>query len=158
MEINNVIMQSNQVDTLRPAARSENSIDMSGKSSSAPVSGESAPATPEAQSVSISSNIDYIRNKLDAVLISYPPFFPAGHPQRIDLIKGLRGIQEKVEKSALPEGVKKNAAGPKLSNHASDSEISAALDSLIHLKNSFLQKNTAGADTKQPGIVVNIKI
>ena len=158
MEINSVIMQSNQVDTLRPSAQNDSSIDTSNKGSSAPVSGHSSPATPEAQSMSISSNIDYIQNKLDAALISYPPFFPAGHPQRIDLIKGIKGIQEKIEKSAISEEVKKNAAGPKLSDHASDSEISAALGNLVNFKNSFIQQNAEGANAKQPGTVVNIKI
>lgn len=158
MEINNVILQSNQADALRPTGRSENSVDTSNKSSSAPVSGHSSPATPEAQSMSISGSINYIQNKLDAALINYPPFFPAGHPQRIDLIKGLKGIQETIKKSAIPEEAKKTAAGPKLSDHASDSEISAALDSLVQFKNSFIQNHTEGTNTKQPGTVVNIKI
>jgi hypothetical protein len=158
MEINNVIMQSNQADALRPTTRSESSIDISGKGPSVQVGSQSSPATSDGQLVSISSNIDYIQNKLDAALMNDPPFFPAGHPQRIDLIKGIKGIQENIEKSAVPEDVKKGAAGPKLSDHASNSEISAAWDSLVHFKDSFIQRNAEGPTTKQTGTVVNIKI
>ncbi len=158
MEINNVLMQSNQVEPLRPSARSENSVDTSGKSSSPPIGNQSSPTTSAGQLVLISSSIDYIQNALNAALVNDPPFFPAGHPQRIDLIKGIKGIQENIEKSAIPQEAKKSATQPKLSDQASNGEISAAWDSLTHFKDSFLQNNNEGSNTKQPGTVVNIKI
>jgi hypothetical protein len=157
MEITNIIMRSN-TDVGRSPVQSESSIDTSGRGSPVPASSQSSPATSEAQMVSISSSIDYIKQKLDAVLINYPPFFPAGHPQRLDLIKGLKGIQEKVQKSALPAEAKKRAEGTQLTSQSSDSDISAVLDNLMQLKNSLPQNATEGSSAKQPGSVVNIKI
>jgi len=160
MEITNVSIQTNQIDTSRPPAKSEGLFDVSGKSFPAQASGQSPTISPEGQMLSISSNIDYIQQNLNAVLVNYPPFFPAGHPQRIDLIKGLKGIQEKIEKSAIPADAKKGLVGTKLSDNASDSDISIALNSLIHIRDTFMQNsdNMEASQTKQPGTVVNIKI
>lgn len=158
MDITGIIMQANQIDAPRAPAQSADASAAPGSTSSTTANSQGQQSTLEAQMVSINSNIDYIQNTLNALLNDYPPFFPAGQPQRIDLIKGIKGIQEKIEKSAIPEEVKKNAAGPKLSDNASDSEISAALGSLIPFKDSFAQKNAEGSDTKQPGTVVNIQI
>jgi hypothetical protein len=157
MDIANISVQSNQIDNSRFPAKSDSTAQGSEKIS-LPSSIRGSQSTPEAQMLSISSNIDYIQKNLDAVLINYPPFFPAGHPQRIDLIKGLKGIQDKIEKSSIPADVKKGLSDTKLSYNSSDGEISAALDNLIHFKDSIIQNNTEGPAPKQPGSVVNIKI
>jgi hypothetical protein len=157
MDISAILMQASQMDPPRAPAQNENAGAPSGRTATQ-AAGTGQQATPEAQMVSISSNIDYIKQHLDAVLINYPPFFPVGHPQRLDLIKGLKGIQEKVQKSALPAEVKKEVAGTQLTAQSSDGEIAAALDSLVQVKNSFTPKAGEGSGQKQPGSVVNIKI
>ena len=158
MDIAGIIMQANQIDAPRAPAQSANASAAPGNTSSTTTSSQGQQSTPEGQMVSVSSSVDYIKQSLDAMLVNYPPFFPAGHPQRIALIKGLKGIQEKIKKSTIPADMKKDLSGIKLTDNASDSDISAALNNLIQIKNSFIQNTTGGSGTKQPGSVVNIKI
>ncbi len=108
--------------------------------------------------VSISSHINYIQQQLDALLDRYPPFFPAGAPQRIDLIKGFKWVQDKIENSIIPADFKKGLSDAKLSDNASDNDISNALNNLIQIKNTINQNSTEDSNTQQPGVVVNTKI
>jgi len=158
MEISNVIMQASQIETSSQPAKGENTPEVSGQSSSAPTSGQSSTITPQGQMLSISSNIDFIQKQLDALMDNYPPFFPAGAPQRIDLIKGFQWVQKKIENSTIPADIKEGLSNTKLSDNASDSDIMAALHDLTRINNSIKQKSPDGAAPIQKGIVISTKI
>ncbi len=63
--------------------------------------------SPVIQAQTLLTHINYIKEQLDKILVDFPPFFPAGSYQRIDLIKGIRGIQDEVEKSSVQSDMKK---------------------------------------------------
>jgi hypothetical protein len=112
--------------------------------------------TPMGQMISISSSINYVSEQLKSILTSFPPFFPAGSPQRVDLIKEIKSIQEHIDKADIPKDMKK-LAGPRLSNQASDEAIASALNGLNQFRDQTL-KNTEISGTSDAGEVLNIKI
>ena len=158
MEISNVTMQTNQTETSSTQARSENISNATGQSSSAPVSSQSSTVTPQGQMLKISSNIDFIQQQLDALMDNYPPFFPAGAPQRMDLIKGFQWVQNKIENSTIPDDIKNSLSNTKLSDNASDSDIMDTLNNLTQINNSIKQNSADGATIIQKGIAVSTKI
>ena len=158
MEISNVTMQANQTETSSTPIRSENTSELSGQGSSASVNSKSSTITPQGQMLSISSNIDFIQQQLDALMDNYPPFFPAGAPQRIDLIKGFQWVQNKIESSNIPADIKQGLSNTKLPDDASDSEIMDALNNLTQINNAIKQNSAEGSATIDKGTVVSTKI
>ena len=96
--------------------------------------------SPKVQGRMMTASINNIKEQLDQVLVNYPPFFPLGKYQRLDLIEKIKGIQEELEGLSVTENVKNRFAGKKLSDEATDNEISLALDHLFNLRNK-LTKN-----------------
>jgi hypothetical protein len=135
MEVNNTSIQMAQVDAWRPPATSKNKANAPALNSSVSSGNQGMTAS--------GSNINYIKSQLDAILYSYPPFFPPGSPQRFDLIKSGKGVQEKIEKASIPHDRGKNPTDPKLTAQATD-------------KNIFGQ-NAATTASKESGLVINIK-
>src|SRR5271169_3178802 len=158
MDIPNITMQANTIEFPSPPAKVENTANVSGQSSSAQVSSQSSTITPQGQMLSIRSHIDFIQQQLDVLMDNDPPFFPAGSPQRVDLIKGFQWVQKKIENSAIPADIKQGLSNTKLSDNASNSDIMAALNNLIQINNSIKQKSTEGAATIDKGTVVSTKI
>jgi len=105
-----------------------------------------------------SSNVDYIQQQLEKIMIDDPPFFPAGVPQRIDQIKGVNGIQEQIEKSSTTDSVKKIIEGQKPKDSAPDTKITEASQGLTLFKNSLVKDTPAAPATGKTGAVINIKI
>ena len=166
MNINGI--QTNQIvtPTLRTPERNNSRVN-AGKGlfpeASAPVlPGSSASAndtrSPVIQAQTLLGRIDYIKDQLDKILVDFPPFFPAGSYQRIELIKAIRGIQDEVEKSSVQSEVKKEISSVKLSENATDSEISAALDQLFSFRDELSKTTPVTAERPQPGTLVSIKI
>jgi hypothetical protein len=104
----------------------------------------------------ISSN--YVKEQLDAIMFSFPPYFPAGTPQRLDLIKGVRGVQEEIKNSKLPNDVKEKLAGQKLTDTATDQEVSTALIGLKQYKDEHLPAAAQSTKESQPASIVSIQI
>lgn len=117
-----------------------------------------APQSPGIQTQALITHINYAREQLDKILVDFPPFFPPGSSQRIDLIKTIRGIQDQVEKSSIQSDMKQEISLSKLSGNATDSEISAALDQLFSLRDEISKSLPMGAETPQPGRLVSIKV
>ncbi len=114
--------------------------------------------SPDIQAQALSTRINYVKEQLDKILVEFPPFFPAGSYQRMDLIKGIRRIQDQVEKSSIQSELKEEIALSKLSDNASDSDISFALDQLLNLKDELLKSFPRGDESPQPGTLVSIKV
>jgi hypothetical protein len=104
------------------------------------------------------THINYAKEQLDKILVEFPPFFPAGSYQRVDLIRAIRGIQDQVEKSSVQSSLKQDISSGKLSENATDSDISAALDQLFSLKDELSKSLPVAAESPQPGTLVSIKV
>lgn len=115
-------------------------------------------STPQMQAQGITISVNYLQKQLDIILTHYPPFFPPGTYQRLDLIKKIKGIQEEVEKSAIDANLKKMFSGKMLSEDSTDKDISLALDKLFGLRDKLKQDNTESTDKAQPGSILNIKV
>jgi hypothetical protein len=166
MNINSI--QTNEVAPviLRSPERNSSRLD-AGKGfapePSAPVLPSSSAATkdvpsPVIQSQSLLNRINYAKEQLDKILVNFPPFFPPGSYQRIELIKGIRGIEDEVEKSSVQSAMKMEISSQKLSENATDSDISASLDRLFSLRDELSKGIPMTAESPQPGSLVNIKI
>jgi hypothetical protein len=114
--------------------------------------------SPEMQAQSLLNQINYMKEQLGKILVDFPPFFPLGTYQRTDLIKGIRTIQDEVEKSSLQNDMTKEISSQKLTENATDDDISAALDQLFTLGDEFSKGLPPKAKSPQPGTLVNIKI
>jgi hypothetical protein len=113
--------------------------------------------TPQIQAQGITAFIDSIQEQLDLILVHYPPFFPIGTYQRVDLIQKIKGIQEEVEGSSVDEGIKKTFSGITLKDDATDEDISAALDKLFGLRDALMKDGSVSHDKVRPGSILNIK-
>lgn len=107
---------------------------------------------------SVVGHINYMKQQLDEILVSYPPFFPAGSPQRPDLIKRIKGIQDEIEKLSVqakaPAG---NMKIKKLPGNATDKDISRAIEDLVRFAKEIGGKVPL-PDKGRPGTLVHIKI
>ncbi len=114
--------------------------------------------TPQASTQGISTMINYIQEQLKNLLESYPPFFPAGSPQRIDLIKKIKGLEEQVGHSAVDTQLKKDFAENPLTEKATDQEISSSLNRLFSLRDKLQEKSPLSGDPVKPGTILNLKV
>jgi hypothetical protein len=157
MEINTLTNQLNLPDVLSWPTTRPNKIDSSSRQAAEKVGNLEEFNAPKAQTLSISAHIDYIKSQLDALIKDYPPFFPVGSPQRADLIKSIKGIQEKIENAPVLPELKKNLGGSKLNDQATDNDIAAATDSLTAFMDLALKKASV-IGKEESGKVVNLKI
>ncbi len=112
---------------------------------------------PKGQINGIIASIDYIQKQLNKILTHYPPFFPPGTYQRLDLIKKIRDIQENVERSSLTNELKKTLSDKKLFDNATDKDLSSVLNKLFELRDKLTQKGLASSDKPQNSFI-NIKV
>lgn len=120
-------------------------------------SGDTAQAS-VAQLQAVVNRIDYIEEQLNKILVDFPPFWPPGTFQRADLIKGIRSIQDEVEKSSMANVRKQDNASLKLEENATDQEISAALDHLFNLRDELGKSITNTAEALEPGTMFSIRV
>jgi len=104
------------------------------------------------------TRINYTKEQLDKILSEYPPFFPAGTFQRADLIEGIRGIQDAVERSSIQSDLKKEISAGKLDENATDSEIAGALDKLVSLGDELSRSLPMAVESPKPGSLVSVKV
>lgn len=114
--------------------------------------------SPAIQAQALITHINYTKAQLDKILVNFPPFFPLGSYQRADLIKGIRGIQDQVEKSSVKSNVKQEISSSKLSENAADKDISAALDQLMSLRDELSKSLPPAAESPKQGVLVSIKV
>jgi hypothetical protein len=114
--------------------------------------------TPQVQAQRITAYIDSIQEQLDLILVHYPPFFPIGTYQRLDLIEKIRGIQEEVEMSSIDESVKQTFGSETLKDDATDEDINVALDKLFGLRDNLMKDRSVSPHKAHPGSILNIKV
>jgi hypothetical protein len=146
----------------RDGSRGDARIMVSARLSPAFLSGSSSP-TDDTQSRLIHARmllnrIDYTKEQLDKILVDYPPFFPPGTYQRVDLIKGIRSIQDEVEKSSVPSETRSQIVSRKLGDNATDGDIAVALDQLFSFGDEIAQGLSQSPGSFGPGSLVNVRI
>jgi hypothetical protein len=156
MNINSI--QSGQLsqNAIRSNDRSGQAAD--GRSDSSYTQSKVEVKTPQVTAERVVLGINYFKDQIREILTSFPPFFPAGSPQRIDLIKKIKGLEELVEKSSPKKGSNKISSDKRLSEEASDKEISAALDRLFGFRDAVQQANPQPAETPKSGTIVSVKV
>lgn len=159
MNINSIQAFMGLQNAAQPENKNSEMIESRKASPSAQINaGSASPGARTAQIQGLVASIDRIKENLNALLINYPPFFPIGKYQRIDLIKKIKGIQEEIEKSSLHNDLKKSLSNTRLQDNESDNDISSALDSLFDLRNKLVKKESVSADTSKTGQILNIKV
>ncbi|HET6514374.1 MAG TPA: hypothetical protein VFG09_04380 [Thermodesulfovibrionales bacterium] len=151
-----MMIRSIQMNQMSPAVYRQSDGGAEAKSVSPDTSVSARPSDLPAQNVL--AHIDYFKEQLDAILTQYPPFFPPGSYQRIDLIKKIRGLQDEVGKSSLPADIKKAVGGQKLADDATDGEIGAAIQGLLNVSNKASQKISAVKDAARQGSILNTRV
>ena len=146
------------IDSLFAFRQGERNVDTGGVSSDTVISTVNKSNSPEAQAQTSVTHINYIKKELDTILIDYPPFFPAGSPQRIDLIKKIKGLQGEIENAPVSSDTKKSIRDQKLSDKATDAEINTALQGIMNAKNELTRHIPAESNTARPGSFLDVKI
>jgi hypothetical protein len=156
MNINGI--QSGQLlqNAIRSSDRSGQAAD--GRSDSSYTQSSVEIKTPHVSAEGVARRINYFKEQIHEILTSFPPFFPAGSPQRIDLIKKIKGLDELIEKSSPKKRTEKTFSDNRLSEDASDREISAAMDRLFEFRDAVRQANPLPAETPKSGTIVNVKV
>ena len=152
-------IQTGQIlqNAINSADRGHNS-QAKAKAESSSVSVSSDARTPQVSEQAIIAGISFLKQQLDELLNSYPPFFPVGSYQRLDLIKGIKTLEEKIGKSAVDENIKKIFSGGKLSDDATDAEISASLDKLFIVRDKLAEKKTVNSEPVKHGSFLDVKV
>lgn len=114
--------------------------------------------TPQIQAAGIVPSIGSIQAQLDLILVQYPPFFPIGKYQRLELIKNTNHVQEEIEKSNIDPTLKNIYSGEKLSEKSTDEEISVALDELYQLRQAINSGHPARTGSGASGMILNVKV
>ncbi len=157
MNINSIQAGQLSQNAIRSSEKSDYGGEARFSSPPALVSGEAG--TPRVSTQAITTGIDYLKDQLQTLLTSFPPFFPAGSPQRLDLITKIRGLEDQIAKSSGgDDALKKTIQENRLPVQASDHEISASLDRLAAFSNAVKQAGPAQAESVKPGIIVNVKV
>jgi hypothetical protein len=96
-----------------------------------------------------------IRAQLETILNSFPPYFPAGRPQRIDQIRGFQDIQDA---SSPPPAAKAKLAAQKPSEHVADQKTAVAVKDLPQHNNAVAPKSVPAIGKSLRGTLVSLKI
>jgi len=160
MDINGINMLASLADSSHLSVGKGNSpVSAQNRSSenfNSSATGRSGIREPQVMTSLTSTN--YIKEQLNTIMYSFPPFFPLGSPQRLDLITGIKGVQEEIGKSSLPSELKEKLTANKLTDKSTDREVSAALADLQQYKETIKPKRAQTVDRVQRGIIVNVKI
>jgi hypothetical protein len=117
-----------------------------------------APGASQLHVMESGSSVNGLQKLFELLVVQFPPFFPIGKFQRLDLIKKIKGAQEEVEKSNIDPNLKKIYSGKKLSNDATDAEISDTLNDLAKLRDTLTDKKQNTPDTAKPGMILDKKV
>lgn len=123
------------------------------ESSAAPENTGSQPS-----GAAIVAGVGFLKDQLNELLTSYPPFFPVGSYQRSDLIKKISTLEEKIGKSTVDESIRKMFDREKLSSTATDTEISASLDRLTAAADRLGERQSVKQEPIKPGAFISVKV
>jgi len=114
--------------------------------------------TPPVLIQGIVTNINYLEEQIKTLLYSYPPLFPAGSPQRLDLIKKIKGLEQQIGNSSSDVQIKKTFTENLLPAQATDKEISDALDKLTAFRDKLQEQGQVSDGPVEPGTIISRKV
>ena len=163
MEINGINIQIAQSgESLSLAAKGDTTGAQKSRRTALPTSTDAGSSqsgsSPAAHVYTSLIDSNYIREQIHSLMFDFPPFFPAGSPQRLDLIKGIKAVQEEIKHSKLPAEVKEKLAGQKLEADSTDKEISTALKGIKQYTEEHLPAPSEKAGNSQTDKAVSINI
>jgi hypothetical protein len=158
MEINGINMQITQGGSSQPLTGSGDTAGLlKSRQSTLADSASSNGSQANSQLNSLTSG-SYIKDQIETIMFSFPPFFPVGSPQRLDLIKGVKVVQDEIKSSQLPTVVKEKLAGQELTDTATDKEISTALEGVQQYTEGYSPTPSQSAGNGQQANIVSVKI
>ncbi|MGD0884130.1 MAG: hypothetical protein ABSA46_04500 [Thermodesulfovibrionales bacterium] len=155
MNINSIQASNLPQNSNRPTDRTDSAVDASIGSSSEVTS---VLKTPQASTQGITAGVDYVQQQLQALLTSYPPWFPAGTYQNVNLITKGKAPEDQTSDASPDDNLKKTSSETKLPEQASDDKISAAPTGQSGLGDAVKQISSASADSVKPGTILNVKV
>jgi hypothetical protein len=158
MDIGSINIQIPQAgNSLSPAGKGDTLIALKSRQSVlADAANAGSSETPQQLNSLTDSN--FVKQQIETILTTFPPYFPAGSPQRLDLIKGVKGVQDEIKSSKLPMEVKDNLAGQKLTDAATDNEISTALKGIQQYTEDHSPSPSKSKNNNQSSEIVSITI
>lgn len=158
MEINSINIQLALAGSSLPPAGKGDAVSPQTSRQSVLADSANAGGRPAQQQLNSLTSSNYVKQQIQKIITSFPPYFPAGSPQRIDLIKGIKGIQDEIKSSKLQPEVKDKLAGQKMTDTATDKEISAALKGIQQYTEDHSPSLPQSTKNIQPAEIVNITI
>ncbi len=156
MTINSIQARNLPQNASNPNERADYAVDASARSSSVAVTGVTK--TLQASTQGMTTGVDYVQQQLQTLLTSYPPWFPAGTYQNVDLIKKAKGPGDQTSDSSADDNLKKASSETKLPEQASDDKITATPTGLSGQGDAVKQISSASADSVKPGTILNVKV
>jgi hypothetical protein len=158
MEINNLNMLIARAERSQPAdGNASASGNLQSRQPALNDSGSSAEsAKPRAMQSLVSSN--FVKEQIETIINTFPPYFPAGSPQRIDLIKGVKAVQVEIKSSHLSSDTKDKLAGQQLTDASTDKEISTALTAIQQYTEKHSPSSAPATNKSRAGSIVSIEI
>ena len=157
MEINSINIQFPIGNSTLPAGKGDTSSALKSRQSGFVDSTNADSPQAPLQQNSLTDK-SFVKQQIETILTSFPPYFPAGSPQRIDLIKGVKGVQDEIKNSTLPAAVKDRLTGQKLTDSATDQEISTALKGVQQYVGNHNQSSSKLTNNSKSVEIVSIKV
>ncbi len=158
MQLSNITSQFISTAYASGANTQENYSNALSQASSSAAGEQGSQPTAGGQTQSIIAGVNYIEEQIKDYMFSWPPFFPAGHPSRPDLVKGIKSVSDTIKTSSIDPTIKKAAlSGETLPDNASDQEISSALGKLFNLRDTLVQHGV-NQGPQPTGNLVRIKV
>ncbi len=90
MEINSINIQIAQAGSSLPPAGKGDAVSPQTSRQSVLADSANAGGSPAQQQLNSLTSSNYVKQQIQKIITTFPPYFPAGSPQRIDLIKASR--------------------------------------------------------------------
>jgi hypothetical protein len=158
MHINSINIQIAQADSSPSPAGKGGTLNASKSRQSVLADAASAGSSETPQQLNSLTDSNFVKQQIETILTTFPPYFPAGSSQRIDLIKGVKGVQDEIKSSKFPAEVRDKLAGQKLTDTSTDKEISTALKGIQHYTEDHSPSLSQSTKNIQHAEIVNITI
>jgi hypothetical protein len=158
MDINGININIKQTGSSLSSAGNVNTAGAQQSRQSALADAASSGSGQTTQQLNSLTNANFIKDQIETIMFSFPPFFPAGSPQRLDLITGVREVQYEIKNSSLPTEVKDKLAGQELTAASTDKEISNALKGVQQYTEGYSSTPSQSTESSQTVNIVSLEI
>jgi hypothetical protein len=156
MNINSIQASNFAQNSISPTDRADNAVDTSVGSPS--ISVTSVIKTLQASTQGITGGVDYVQQQLQALLTSYPPWFPAGTYQNVNLITKGKAPEDQTSDASPDDNLKKASSEAKLPQQAFDEKTLATPAGQSGPGGAVKQTGSVSSDSTEPGTILNVKV